>query len=100
MKQHSNPLLVQPSLESQPSTKRVTHSGAFVDIKHDSHAVVLTANQTAKYIGYSPKTLANWRVRGVGPGWLQYCEGGKILYPRSQLDQWLASHGRRSTTRR
>jgi hypothetical protein len=29
----------------------------------------------------SPKTLANWRVKGMGPRWVKI--GGRIVYPMS-----------------
>lgn len=34
------------------------------------------------------KTLANWRSRGEGPPYLKI--GGRIYYPESDLDEWLA----------
>lgn len=45
----------------------------------------------AIYLGnLSPRTLRNWRNRGVGPVYLRI--GGRVVYRVSDLDAWLASH--------
>ncbi|MBI4876134.1 MAG: helix-turn-helix domain-containing protein [Acidobacteria bacterium] len=41
----------------------------------------------AALTGISPATLANWRSRGVGPGY--YSVGRKILYAEEDVDAWL-----------
>jgi hypothetical protein len=41
----------------------------------------------AKYTGFEPKTLDNWRGRGYGPRWVKVA--GKIFYYRSELDRWI-----------
>lgn len=51
----------------------------------------------AAYLGYSPKTLANWRPLGMGP---RFVKLGRIFYFRADLDEWIAAHGRASSTAR
>jgi hypothetical protein len=52
----------------------------------------------ARVIGYAPKTLANWRVLGTGPRWFQVQAKGKVLYSIAELESWLASQMRTSTS--
>ncbi len=42
----------------------------------------------AKYVGRKPKTLAMWRLQGIGPLWTK-C-GGRIFYFKSDLDAFLS----------
>ena len=47
----------------------------------------------AAYIGYSPKTLANWRTAGEGPLYARVGKSGaRIVYRVIDLDQFLAEH--------
>lgn len=46
----------------------------------------MTATMAAKYLGISPKTLANQRSAGTGP---PYVKRGRIFYYRADLDAWL-----------
>lgn len=34
-----------------------------------------------------PRTLSNWRTSGRGPKFTKL--GGKVVYPKSKLDEWL-----------
>ena len=43
---------------------------------------------TAKYVGRRPKTLAMWRLQGIGPPWTK-C-GGRIFYFKHDLDAFLS----------
>ena len=50
----------------------------------------------AEYVDSSPSTLAKLRLRGGGP---RFCRIGRaIRYRRSDLDDWLLSTSRRSTS--
>lgn len=44
---------------------------------------------------FSPKTLANWRTKGTGPRYRKV--GGRVLYDKADLDEWLDSCRRTST---
>jgi DNA-binding transcriptional MerR regulator len=56
----------------------------------------LDEKATAERIGLSPKTLANWRSSGGGPPF--YKLGGRVLYDPCDLDAWVASRRRTSTS--
>ena len=55
----------------------------------------LRSNEAASYIGLAISTLAKLRVDGTGP---RYIRAGRILYDRDDLDAWLASRKRLSTS--
>ncbi len=38
----------------------------------------MDSNNAAKYVGRAPKTLAMWRMQGVGPEWTK--NGGRVFY--------------------
>ena len=59
----------------------------------------LRAPQAAAYVGLSPSTLAKMRLRGDGP---IYSKAGPriVVYDKMDLDAWLASQRRRSTSER
>jgi predicted DNA-binding transcriptional regulator AlpA len=46
----------------------------------------LRTKEAAKRIGFSPKTLQNWRSSGKGPPWLRI--GGKVVYEVAPFDAW------------
>lgn len=51
----------------------------------------------ANYLGgLSPRTLNKWRLTGAGPVHLRI--GGRIIYDRADLDAFLASCRRQSTS--
>lgn len=52
--------------------------------------------EAAKYLGISDSTLAKWRVRGDGPPHAKL--GGIVIYDLNDLDDWLASLKRHSTS--
>jgi predicted DNA-binding transcriptional regulator AlpA len=54
------------------------------------------APQAAEYLGVSASTLAKWRVRGDGPPYAKH--GGVVIYDQSDVDNWLASLKRQSTS--
>lgn len=57
----------------------------------------LRAPDAANYVGLSDSTLAKMRMRGDGP---LYSKVGPrvVLYNRDDLDEWLLSRRRRSTS--
>jgi hypothetical protein len=46
----------------------------------------MDSNNAAKYLGRAPKTLAMWRLEGIGPPWIK-C-GGRIFYFKDNLDTY------------
>lgn len=61
---------------------------------------LLTPQQAAKVLHLSPRTLEGMRYRGDGPGYAKLGDGrsARILYRRVDLDAWVASRLRQSTT--
>jgi hypothetical protein len=47
----------------------------------------LTRDNAARYLGHSPKTLAMWQVRGLGPPSVKV--GGRVFYYRADLDAFV-----------
>ncbi len=47
----------------------------------------LDSNNAAKYVNRAPKTLAQWRMQGVGPEWTK-C-GGRVFYNKEALDAFM-----------
>jgi hypothetical protein len=48
----------------------------------------LSAANAARYLGHAEKTLAMWRLRGIGPAWRKV--GGRVFYFRRDLDRFIA----------
>jgi predicted site-specific integrase-resolvase len=42
--------------------------------------------EAARFLGFSAKTLANWRYEGKGPKWVR--RGGRIFYEYAALKAW------------
>ncbi len=47
----------------------------------------MDSNNAAKYLDRAPKTLAMWRMQGVGPEWAK-C-GGRVFYYKNRLDAFI-----------
>ena len=47
----------------------------------------LDSNNAAKYVNRAPKTLAMWRMQGIGPDWTK-C-GGRVFYNEESLDAFM-----------
>ena len=47
----------------------------------------LDSNNAAKYVNRAPKTLAMWRMQGIGPEWTK-C-GGRVFYNKEALDAFI-----------
>ncbi|BCN49659.1 helix-turn-helix domain-containing protein [Rhodococcus hoagii] len=52
------------------------------------HLDRLPAREAAQYLGYTTKTLANMRAKGVGPA--AYKIGGRVWYDVRDLDMYVA----------
>ena len=47
----------------------------------------MDSNNAAKYINRATKTLAMWRMQGIGPEWTK-C-GGRVFYNKEALDAFM-----------
>jgi predicted DNA-binding transcriptional regulator AlpA len=47
----------------------------------------LDRKNAAAYLGYAPKTLAEWACKGTGPKGIRV--GGRIFYFQADLDAWV-----------
>jgi Helix-turn-helix domain len=47
----------------------------------------LTAAEAAKYLGKTQKTLANWRVLGIGPAYSR--AANRVYYKLADLDRFM-----------
>ncbi len=47
----------------------------------------MDSNNAAKYVGRAPKTLAMWRMQGIGPKWTK--NGGRVFYNKEALDAFM-----------
>lgn len=54
--------------------------------------------EAARYLGISTRALEGWAVRGGGPRMLKL--GSRVVYRRRDLDAWLATRERASTSDR
>jgi hypothetical protein len=51
--------------------------------------VLIPSREAAAFIGVSPATLENWRVRGEGPAFVKTPgKTGKVLYEPAQIQAW------------
>jgi Helix-turn-helix domain len=56
--------------------------------KNPERTPLATPTEVAEYIRKPPKTLAEWRYRGLGP---RYCVVGRdVRYRWDDVDRWLA----------
>ena len=51
----------------------------------------MDSNNAAKYVNRAPKTLAMWRMQGIGPDWTK-C-GGRVFYNKEALDAFMRGKG-------
>ena len=56
----------------------------------------IDTRQAAEQLGMSRRTLEKWRVEGNGPPFLKL--GRRVLYSVADLEAWIRSHRRRSTS--
>jgi DNA-binding transcriptional MerR regulator len=61
--------------------------------------ILLNAQEAAPRIGVSVGTLANWRLRGLGPPFIKTPgRTGKVLYDPADIERWKDSVRFQSTT--
>jgi excisionase family DNA binding protein len=48
----------------------------------------MTTEEVAALLRVAPQTLYQWRWHGTGPPGFRV--GGRVLYPRTAVDAWLA----------
>ncbi|MBT5566725.1 MAG: helix-turn-helix domain-containing protein [Rhodospirillaceae bacterium] len=58
---------------------------------------LVNENIAAEYLGLSPRTLQNWRVRGGGPLFVRI-SNRSIRYRLSDIQDWIEARIRRSTS--
>jgi hypothetical protein len=86
------------SISTNVEYKEAALDGVQENVQKQLTSRVLGTKKAADYLNYAPQTLANWRVAGVGPPWIQRGPKGKVLYQIDELDRWLATHLRKSTS--
>lgn len=57
-----------------------------------------TEDEAARYTRRSPRTLERYRQTGQGPAYMQLGADGVVTYAYADLDAWMASMRRRSTS--
>jgi predicted DNA-binding transcriptional regulator AlpA len=57
-----------------------------------SRTPLATPPEVAAYLGKPPKTLAEWRSRGIGPRY--HVVGRDVRYQWADVDEWLAGQAR------
>ena len=58
---------------------------------------LLSTRQVAALLHVQPQTLAVWRAQGRGPSYVAV-SSRKVLYRRAEIDRYLASRTRTSTS--
>ena len=60
----------------------------------------LNTKEAAAYLGFTPGTLENWRVSGVGPKFVRARgkKRGPVRYAVDELDEWMRANTFGSTT--
>lgn len=57
----------------------------------------VSSDAAARYLGYEPQTLTNWRNLGKGPRFVRDGKpGSRVFYLVSDLDAWLDAQAERS----
>lgn len=66
----------------------------------ESFGRLLTPQQTADRLGLKVRSLEGIRRRGDGPKFIKIAGGrsGRIFYPEREVEAWIASRLRQSTT--
>jgi len=60
-------------------------------------SILLTEKQAARVLGFSPRTLQAWRVRGGGPAFV-HVSARCVRYRREDLETWISERLRISTS--
>ena len=56
---------------------------------------LLTEKAVSKLLGVHPVTLAKWRVKGIGPGWIKISRN--VRFSPEVVDAWLQARAHQST---
>ena len=59
--------------------------------------ILVTENEAAKVLGFSPRTLQSWRVSGDGPPFVRVSPRA-IRYRLSDLEAWIETCLKQSTS--
>lgn len=54
----------------------------------------MTTAEASRYVGVAQSTLRTWRHNQTGPA--SFALGGKVVYDRTDLDDWLAAEKAKS----
>ncbi|WP_225593533.1 helix-turn-helix domain-containing protein [Mycolicibacterium fortuitum] len=54
----------------------------------------MTTAEASQYVGVAQSTLRTWRHNRIGPA--SFTLGGKVIYDRTDLDDWLAAEKAKS----
>lgn len=57
---------------------------------------ILTTTEAAPKVGQSPRTLEDWRTKGIGPKFVKL--GRKVFYRPEDLDAWIEERAFTSTS--
>lgn len=63
----------------------------------EPESILLTEAQAAQLLGFSPRTLQAWRVRGGGPTFV-HVSARCVRYRREDLEAWIEERLRISTS--
>lgn len=58
---------------------------------------LIPEKEAAKFLGYTPRALQNWRLRGGGPEYIKV-SARSIRYRRRDLMAWVEARRRNSTS--
>jgi hypothetical protein len=83
----------QPTTSNSPQTEKVLKEA--VASSEQSFPANMTTVHAAEYLCTNTSTLADWRMKGVGPRWAR--AGRRVIYRRQWLDNWLDSRSVLST---
>jgi predicted DNA-binding transcriptional regulator AlpA len=62
----------------------------------ENGSVFLNAKQASQLLGLSVSSLAKWRLSGTGPSYSKL--GRRVVYQRSQIEEWLRRNSHNSTS--
>jgi predicted DNA-binding transcriptional regulator AlpA len=66
-------------------------------VQNTTTAILLTERQAADALGFTPRTLAEWRYRGGGPPFVRV-SARAVRYRPDDLDAWARERLRTSTS--
>ena len=72
-----------------------SYSGVEMETEVTHHKEFLTINDLCELLSVTPKTVASWRYRGVGPA--SFKAGKHVRYKRSDVEAWIEESRTEST---